>query len=118
MKINKFLGLSISLLLSIGLSSCVTKDQAASQGPKGDKGDQGETGPAGPAGADGLPGTDGATWISDDQAPTRADGKDGDFYLDTTTYNIYLKNNGSWSKIGNIKGEDGSTPTIGISDGG
>ena len=89
------------------------------KGEKGDKGDtgdpgpagadgapgaQGETGPTGPAGADGA---DGATWLFGAAAPS-SQGKDGDFYLDTSTYDVYQKTSGTWSKTGNIKGATGA----------
>lgn len=52
-----------------------------------------------------LRGADGATWLSGPVQPTN-EGKDGDFYLDTVTYNIYKKTSGTWNKIGNIKEGD------------
>lgn len=54
-----------------------------------------------------LKGTDGATWLSGTTEPTTAEGKNGDFYLNESNYDIYKKTDGDWSKIGNIKGDDG-----------
>ena len=114
MKILKFLTLGI---LAVSLTACGVA------GPKGEKGDQGvpgQTGPQGPAGQDGsdgqdgkdgidgLPGTDGATWLTGEQDPTDSDGENGDLYLNTLTFDIFLKSNGAWSKIANIKGKDGT----------
>ena len=41
-------------------------------------------------GLTGDDGADGATWLSDTATPT-TEGKDGDFYLKTTDYEIYIK---------------------------
>ena len=40
-------------------------------------------------------------------APTANDGKDGDTYIDANTGDVYKKENGSWNKIGNIRGPQG-----------
>lgn len=77
------------------------KGDTGAQGPQGEKG---ETGAQGPAGADG---DDGATWLFGAVAPTNQ-GKNGDFYLDTATYDVYQKSSGAWSKTGNIKGATGA----------
>ena len=58
-------------------------------------------------GEDGQNGEDGSTWLVGDEEPTDQ-GIDGDFYLDTSTYNLYQKKDSLWSLIGNIKGEQGS----------
>lgn len=58
-------------------------------------------------GTDGLPGADGATWLTGETNPTDSDGKNGDLYLNTTSFDIFLKSNDHWLKIGNIKGADG-----------
>lgn len=57
------------------------------------KGAQGETGPEGPAGQDG------ATWLSGFKTPTVDIGKNGDFYLDKTTFSIYEKVNNVWEYL-------------------
>lgn len=82
------------------------------QGLKGDKGDTGaigatgSTGITGAQGIQGVKGTDGATWISSTGAPT-TQGKTGDFYLNTTNFDVYSKATGSWVLTGNIKGATG-----------
>ncbi len=68
---------------------------------KGEKGEQGEKGEPG------EDGEDGATWLTGATAPTSEQGKDGDLYLDTTTYNLYQKQSGEWKLLCNIKGETG-----------
>lgn len=54
----------------------------------------------------GADGKDGATWLSGTDVPT-TEGNNGDFYLNEANYDIYKKTDGSWVKIGNIKGSDG-----------
>ncbi|MBE5758359.1 MAG: hypothetical protein E7345_05520 [Clostridiales bacterium] len=62
-------------------------------------------------------GTDGNGWHSGTGEPSYNLGTTGDFYLNTTTYDIYEKTHAlTWTKIGNIqgnKGADGLTPFIG-----
>ncbi len=78
-------------------------------------------------GKDGVDGTNGATFLTGDGAPTKSIGNDGDYYLDNATYDLYLKTSGLWSKVGNIKGADGTngkdgtdghTPVITIGENG
>ena len=64
----------------------------------GDKGDPGE---------DGQDGEDGATWLTGTNKPEDNLGKIGDFYFNSTTYDIYVKGESSWTFICNIKGADG-----------
>lgn len=64
------------------------------KGEKGDKGDAGK---------------DGTMWLSGEVAPAATQGAEGDFYLDTATFEVYKKTNGTWTKIGSIKGADGET---------
>ena len=79
----------------------------------------GERGPAGPAGAPGSkgeqgnPGTpgqngrDGKDILNGKVNPNSSIGKNGDKYVNTETGDVYVKNNGSWQKEGNIKGPKG-----------
>ena len=66
---------------------------------KGEKGDKGDTGAAG---------KDGTKWTVGESEPAAADGADGDFYLNKTTFDVYTKTTGTWQKIGSIKGADGA----------
>ena len=65
---------------------------------KGDKGDpgaagsKGEKGDPGNNGNDGKDGKDGATWLSGTTDPTN-EGKNGDFYVNTTNWTIFKKEN-------------------------
>lgn len=76
---------------------------------KGEKGETGETGATGEPGTPGTPGAkgaDGATWLFGTGVPS-SQGKEGDFYLKTDTYDIYRKDSSGWQKTGNIKGAKG-----------
>lgn len=72
-------------------------------GPKGDPGQTGQTG---------ANGADGATWLFGTAVPS-TQGKTGDFYLKTDTFDVYSKATGSWVKTGNIKGATGERGTTG-----
>ena len=71
------------------------------------KGKDGEDGVDGLDGAPGKDGTNGASVLSGEGAPNEDLGSNGDFYLDTTTYDFYKKVEAAWEKVGNIKGEQG-----------
>ena len=78
-------------------------------GEKGDKGDKGDKGEQGAQGNKGEDGQDGATWLTGIVAPDADQGKDGDLYFDSVTYDIYHKVGGAWQKIANIgSAQDGS----------
>ena len=74
------------------------------KGEKGDKGDKGDTGEAGKAGTQ---------WTVGESDPAATSGADGDFYLNKTTFDVYNKVNGTWTKIGSIKGSDGAAGATG-----
>ena len=90
------------------------KGDTGETGPKGDKGDKGDTGETGPKGDKGdkgdagEAGKDGSSFLTGEGVPGNNVGKDGDSYLDYATWDFYVKSNGAWVKIGNIKGADGS----------
>ena len=71
---------------------------------KGEKGEKGDTGEAGKAGTQ---------WTVGDGDPAATTGADGDFYLNKTTFDVYNKANGTWTKIGSIKGSDGAAGATG-----
>ncbi len=56
----------------------------------------------GVTGDPGTDGTNGATWLSGTGAPSSGLGADNDFYLDTTTKNVYKKTSGAWAVICNL----------------
>ncbi len=58
-------------------------------GPQGCEGPVGEPGVAGPAGPQGTPGADGKTILNGSGPPAADLGEDGDFYIDTSSEEIY-----------------------------
>lgn len=94
------------------------------QGPQGQQGAQGAQGPQGQQGAQGPQGEQGQQGIQGEQGPAGQDGTsfrngkgqpsdslgiNGDTYLDLNTYDLYTKENGKWTKVGNISGNGGSS---------
>ena len=77
-----------------------TGDLTGPQGAKGDKGDPGEDGERGSKITSGTsvsaPGT------------VSGDYKDGDVYINTSTWNVYQVKGTAWALVGNIKGADGA----------
>ena len=82
-------------------------------GATGPKGDAGEAGVAGPKGDNGERGRDGKDILNGKVNPEASQGKDGDKYINTETGDIFVKNNGTWEKEGNIKGPKGETGATG-----
>ncbi len=58
--------------------------------------------------ATGDKGKDGTSILTGKGAPEGTIGKDGDSYIDTDTFDYYVKADGVWGKSGNIKGNKGS----------
>jgi len=84
--------------------------QDGAQGLPGQDGKDGKDGAPGQNGAngqDGVDGKDGATWHNGAANPANSVGVNGDFYINTVTFEVFLKGGGSWYSIGGIKGEDG-----------
>lgn len=88
---------------------------AGPAGPPGTAGAQGPTGPEGPeglqgpAGANGTNGADGKTVLSGTTVPAASLGTNGDFYIRTTTSEIYgPKAAGVWGSPTSLKGADGA----------
>ena len=69
-------------------------------------------------GQTGTPGKDGTSFHTGNGVPSESLGLDGDSYLDLDTWDFYTKNEGVWTKGGNIKGEKGDTPVIEIGENG
>lgn len=83
--------------------------------PRGDKGDKGDPGEPGLQGIPGTNGDDGLSILNGSGAPASGLGRNGEFYIDTTAWDIYgPKSSGSWgagtSLIG-PPGQDGSGGT-------
>ncbi|MDS8858932.1 hypothetical protein RLL06_00650, partial [Streptococcus pneumoniae] len=70
------------------------------KGPKGDKGERGQDGAQGAAGRDGKD-------VLNGKVDPTTEGKDGDKYVNTETGDVFVKNNNTWGKEGNIKGPKG-----------
>lgn len=87
-----------------GWGSAIANIKGAT-GAQGEQGLKGEKGDAGKAGQDGQ---DGATWLTGTTAPEPNRGKDGDFYFDSVTNDIYNKVDGVWQKIANIGAQSGT----------
>jgi len=79
-------------------------------------------GVAGPVGPVGPAGTNGATWFEGDGAPAAATGNDNDLYLNVSSGagdgDVYQKQAGTWTKVGNIAGPPGTNgaPGVGITE--
>jgi len=77
-------------------------------------GPTGPTGPTGSTGATGSAGAPGSVWYQGAGAPASGTGIVGDWYLNTTTGDVYQKTGAStWTLQGNIKGPTGSTGSTG-----
>ncbi|KEQ40115.1 LPXTG-motif cell wall anchor domain protein [Streptococcus mitis] len=66
-------------------------------------------------GASGRDGRNGSELLSGNIAPNPKDGKNGDTYIDSSTGDVYKKQNGAWNKTGNIRGPQGAkgdTPEV------
>jgi len=76
---------------------------------------QGPPGTPGAVGAAGQNGANGATWRDGAGVPSNSLGLDGDYYLNTTTGDVYKKASGSYSVVGNLRGPTGATGPSGSS---
>ncbi len=88
-------------IVGMGITSC---NNEPVQGPQGE---QGPVGPQGPAGENGEDGQDGSLILTGEGKPEDTLGKDSDIYIDSKTGDLYQKENGTWTLVMNIKGEDG-----------
>ena len=95
----------ITIVFTDGTHQVVT----LKKGDKGEKGDKGDTGAQGEKGDTGAQGADGQSIITGKGMPSDEIGKDGDSYVDTDTWDYYIKKDGTWSLSGNIKGSKGDT---------
>lgn len=87
-------------------------------GPVGATGGAGATGPAGPTGPQGPTGaggtgTPGSVWREGAGTPSNSLGVDGDFYLNGTTGDVYLRTSGSYAAVTNIRGPTGAPGATG-----
>ncbi len=68
---------------------------------------KGEDGFDGKPGANGKNGKDGLSFLSGEEDPEDTLGVDGDLYINTETFDVFKKVDGTWTKTGNVKGEKG-----------
>ena len=68
---------------------------------------KGKDGTNGKDGVNGKDGKDGTSILTGEGAPLDKNGKDGDVYIDTASFDFYSKKDGKWVKTGNIKGDKG-----------
>lgn len=81
---------------------CAKDGETGPQGAQGDKGEQG------------IPGKDGSTILSGTSDPDTSIGKDGDFYLNMTSGNLFgPKSSGDWGTPYTMKGDKGDPGTNG-----
>jgi hypothetical protein len=100
--------------------SAGTNGVTGAQGPTGSVGATGagitgSTGPTGSTGAtgSGVTGPTGQSFRTGSGVPLISLGINGDTYLDTVAYNIYVKSSGVWNLTTNIKGSTGTTGATG-----
>ena len=105
MKKSKIMLLSLLAIGTIGLASC--QGEQGIKGETGDQGLKGVTGDTGTPGKDGNKGSDGNSFLTGEGAPSDSLGIDGDTYLDLSSDDLYTRESGKWSKVGNIKGDKG-----------
>jgi len=91
--------------------SITVAGQPGIQGIQGSTGPQGPSGgPVGPTGPAGAPGS---VWRNGTGAPLNSLGADGDYYLNDTTSDVYLRASSIYSIVANIKGNTGATGATG-----
>ena len=104
---KKFFVLLLSAFALFSVTSCA-----------GANGADGKDGVNGVDGHDGKDGKDGTSFRTGEGVPSDELGIDGDTYLDVSTFDLYVKSDGKWTKNSNIKGSDGVVPTIEIGENG
>src|SRR5690606_38852361 len=83
---------------------------AGTDGSDGNDGEKGDPGAPGDDGANGTDGEDGRTLLNGSGTPSSALGLDGDFYIDTASWNIYgPKSGGAWGSATSLIGPTGAT---------
>ena len=65
-------------------------------------------------GEQGEPGKDGTSLLTGNGEPAANLGKNGDSYINLDTWEFYVKTNGTWIHVGNIKGEQGNQGNDGL----
>lgn len=74
-------------------------------------GKDGQNGTDDEKGEPGEDGLDGLQILTGEAEPSAAQGKEGDLYLNSSTFDLYQKTEGGWIKVGNIQGAQGEDGT-------
>lgn len=85
-----------------------TRSWMSIEAANGVKGDTGDTGSQGPAGATG------GVWRDGSGAPSDGTGANGDYYLNRTNGDVYVRASGTYSVVANILGPVGNTGSAGL----
>jgi hypothetical protein len=89
-------------------------EKSRTPGPQGPAGPAGAPGPQGPAGVQGLTGPPGSAVLNGGSPPTLATGSIGDFYIQTTTNQIFgPKTSAGWGSGTSLTGPPGATGPAG-----
>ena len=54
-----------------------------------------------------IKGADGSSFLFGSGNPSSSQGKDGDIYINTSTWNLYIKAANNWTSLGSIMGPQG-----------
>ena len=107
--------LALLPLIALRLTGCdLGGNNIPVSAEKGDKGDTGPQGPKGDKGDAGIDGKDGESLLTGKGVPSSELGKDGDSYVDVSTWDYYTKADGTWTKAGNFKGNKGDKGDTGF----
>jgi hypothetical protein len=63
---------------------------------------------------DSIKGADGTSLMSGTSNPTSSQGKNGDTFINTSTWDVYVKSGGNWTKVGNVMGPKGDKGDQGV----
>jgi hypothetical protein len=97
-----------TFVIILGVTGCSKTGPAGPAGPAGTQGEQGAPGPQG------IPGANGSTIYSNNGAPSADVGKNGDYYLDKSSGNLYgPKTDQGWGTSVSLKGPQGSQGNTG-----
>ena len=63
---------------------------------------------------DSIKGADGTSLLNGTSNPTSSQGKNGDTYINTSTWDVFVKSGGNWTKVGNVMGPKGDKGDQGV----
>ena len=82
-------------------------------GATGAQGQQGLQGLQGIQGPRGYAGQDGSQWLFGTNTPSSSQGVENDWFVNTTTWDVYRRSSVAWTHVGNIKGGVGTDGSVG-----